>query len=230
VVSGQAYEGNFIPAAENGEARIPYKQQSKLKISDYLSVPEYWEFNREKFQQINGKKEPFEVSSLLSSLSSLDKISVLRNALGNARQNSQKITNSKRRFEQMEKDIFKHQIYWHKKLTLSFACIIFFFIGAPLGSIIRKGGLGTPLVISVILFIVYYIISISGENFVEKGVLPATLGMWLSSMIFLPVGVFLTYKATNDSVILNTETYIRTFKKFITFRLKPSIAFMRTNR
>jgi lipopolysaccharide export system permease protein len=89
-----------------------------------------------------------------------------------------------------------------------------------LGSIIRKGGLGTPLVLSVILFIVYYIISISGENFVEKGVLHPIVGMWISSLIFFPIGVFLTYKATNDSVILNPDTYINKIKKILTLHFK----------
>jgi lipopolysaccharide export system permease protein len=164
----------------------------------------------------------FDFETFFDSLSTDKKTSIIHHALGNARRNSKNITNSKRIFEQRQKNIYKHQIYWHKKLTLSFACIIFFFIGAPLGSIIRKGGLGTPLVISVILFIIYYIISITGENFVEKGVLPAVAGMWLSSLIFLPVGIFLTYKATNDSMILNTETYMKTIKKILSLRIRKN--------
>ncbi|MFW6103916.1 MAG: LptF/LptG family permease, partial [Bacteroidota bacterium] len=142
---------------------------------------------------------------------------IINHALSNARQNSQKITDSKKVFEQRQKNIFNHQIHWHKKFTLSFACLIFFFIGAPLGSIIRKGGLGTPLVVSVVFFIIYYIIDISGENFVEKGVLPAYFGMWLSSLVFLPIGIFLTYKASNDSMILNTDTYTKAVRKIFSF-------------
>lgn len=163
-------------------------------------------------------KEEFSLKKLYDTLPAESKLSVLRNALGNARRNSKSISNSRRILEHRQKNIYKHQIYWHEKFTLSFACLIFFFIGAPLGSIIRKGGLGTPLVISVILFIIYYIISITGENFVEKGILPAEIGMWLSSFIFLPIGIFLTYKATNDSMILNPETYIKGIKKILGFR------------
>jgi lipopolysaccharide export system permease protein len=157
------------------------------------------------------------VDTFIDTLKTRHKLNIINHALNSARKNNQKITNSRKVFEQRQKNIYKHQIHWHKKLTLAFACIIFFFIGAPLGSIIRKGGLGTPLVISVIFFIIYYIISITGENFVEKGVLPAFFGMWLSSLIFLPIGIFLTYKATNDSMILNTETYAKAIKKIISF-------------
>jgi lipopolysaccharide export system permease protein len=169
-------------------------------------------------------RDSFNLERLYDTLPPDTKISVLRIALNNARRNSKSISNSRKIFEHREKNIYKHQIHWHKKLTLSFACIIFFFIGAPLGSIIRKGGLGTPLVISVLFFIIYYIISITGENFVEKGVLPATFGMWLSSLIFLPIGIFLTYKATNDSVILSSETYLRVIKKMLGIRSKDKKA------
>ncbi len=159
----------------------------------------------------------FDVDIFLDTIKTRHKLNIINNALSSARKNNQKITNSRKVFEQRQKNIYKHQIHWHKKLTLSFACVIFFFIGAPLGSIIRKGGLGTPLVISVIFFIIYYIISITGENFVEKGVFPAFVGMWLSSLIFLPIGIFLTYKATNDSMMLNTETYSKVIKKIFSF-------------
>ena len=88
------------------------------------------------------------------------------------------------------------------------ACLIFLFIGAPLGAIIRKGGLGLPTVISTLLFILYYIISLTGEKFVRESILSAFQGMWLSSFILVIAGIFLTYQATNDSAILNVDTYI----------------------
>ncbi len=96
---------------------------------------------------------------------------------------------------------------------MSFACLVFFFIGAPLGAIIRKGGLGTPAVISIFFFVVYYVISISGQKMVEENVVGTFAGMWAASYILLPIGIFLTYKATTDSVILNIETYLMFFKK-----------------
>lgn len=106
----------------------------------------------------------------------------------------------------------RHLIEWHKKFSLSFACLVFFFIGAPLGAIIRKGGLGMPVVISVFLFIFYYIIDNIGFKMARDGIWEAWQGIWLSSAILTPLGIFLTYKAVNDSVILNADTYINAFK------------------
>ena len=109
----------------------------------------------------------------------------------------------------------RHLTEWHKKFTLSFACMVFFFLGAPLGAIIRKGGLGMPVVISVILFIFYYIIDNIGFKMARDGIWEAWEGMWLSSAILAPLGIFLTYKAVNDSVILNADTYLNAIKNFI---------------
>jgi lipopolysaccharide export system permease protein len=109
--------------------------------------------------------------------------------------------------------IGKYEKDWHKKLTIPFACLVFFLIGAPLGAIIRKGGLGTPAVISIFFFVIWYVLSLSGEKLVEEGVVNSIAGMWASSFILLPVGLFLTYKASNDSVILNIDTYLSFFRK-----------------
>ncbi|MDR1623636.1 MAG: LptF/LptG family permease [Tannerellaceae bacterium] len=109
----------------------------------------------------------------------------------------------------------RHLTEWHNKFTVSFACLVFFFIGAPLGAIIRKGGLGTPVVLSVILFIFYYVINNIGFKMARDGVWPAWQGMWLSSAVLAPLGIFLTYKAVNDSVILNADTYLNALKNLI---------------
>ena len=90
--------------------------------------------------------------------------------------------------------------------------MIFFFIGAPLGAIIRKGGLGMPVIVSVLLFLIYYIIAMTGEKFVRESMLPPSIGMWVSTFILVPVSIWLTYKAANDSVIMNIETYFIWFK------------------
>ncbi|MGM9758516.1 MAG: LptF/LptG family permease [Parabacteroides sp.] len=109
----------------------------------------------------------------------------------------------------------RHLTEWHKKFTLSFACLVFFFIGAPLGAIIRKGGLGVPVIISVLLFIFYYIIDNMGYKMARDGVWKAWEGMWLSSAVLTPLGIFLTYKAVNDSVILNADTYLNGLKNLV---------------
>jgi lipopolysaccharide export system permease protein len=122
-----------------------------------------------------------------------------------------------------EKEMRRHHTEMHKKFTLSFACLIFFFIGAPLGAIIRKGGLGMPVVISVLLFIFYYIIDSIGFKMASNGMWAPWEGMWLSSAVLLPLGIFLTYKAVNDSVILNADTYIDGFKKWMGIRISRKI-------
>ena len=109
----------------------------------------------------------------------------------------------------------RHLTEWHKKFTVAYACLMFFFIGAPLGAIIRKGGLGVPVVISVILFIFYYIIDNMGFKMARDGVWSAWEGMWLSSVVLTPMGAFLTYKAAKDSVIMNADTYLNALKNLL---------------
>ena len=109
--------------------------------------------------------------------------------------------------------IRRHQIEMQKKFTLSFACLIFFFIGAPLGSIIRKGGLGTPLVISVLLFIFYYIIDNTGYKMARDGKIEVWAGIWLSSAVLLPLGIFFTTKAMNDSAVFNIDAYRNAWRR-----------------
>ena len=113
------------------------------------------------------------------------------------------------------KVIRRHQIEMYKKFTLSFACIIFFFIGAPLGAIIRKGGLGMPVVVSVFMFIFYYIIDNTGYKLARDGRWEVWEGMWLSSAVLLPLGIFLTYKAVKDSAVFNPDVYVNFFRKLI---------------
>ncbi len=112
-----------------------------------------------------------------------------------------------------EKEVRMHLIEWHRKFALSFACFVLFLIGAPLGSIIRKGGLGLPLVFAVIFFLIFHLLNMFGEKFVRQGVLTPLVGMWLSSFSLVPIGIFLTYKAMRDSQLLNKEFYFRTFRK-----------------
>lgn len=106
-----------------------------------------------------------------------------------------------------------HEVVWNQKFKLSLACLIFFFIGAPLGAIIRKGGLGLPLVISVLFFVIYHVISVTGEKSAKAGEMSMIFGMWLSTYIILPLGLFLTYKATSDSPLVDAESWKRYFEK-----------------
>jgi lipopolysaccharide export system permease protein len=111
------------------------------------------------------------------------------------------------------RQLYTAQIEWHKKWALPVAVIVFFLIGAPLGAIIRKGGLGMPIIISVIFFVIYYVIFITGDKLAKEGSWPAFWGGWIPIMVLMPIAIYLTYKATNDSGLLNTEWYIIQYQK-----------------
>ena len=123
------------------------------------------------------------------------------------------IENSGTEIQNRKKEIQYHYIEWHRKFSLSMACFVLFFIGAPLGSIIRKGGLGMPLVVAIIFFLLFHLLNMFGEKFVKESMLPPFIGMWLAVIVLTPVGIFLTYKAMHDSQLFNKELYYRAFKK-----------------
>jgi len=146
---------------------------------------------------------------------SLNQESMLRassSALEQAKRMKDQIQYNKVLLDEPEGYVRRHEIEWNRKFTLSFACLIFFFIGAPLGAIIRKGGLGAPVVISVLMFIIYYIIDNTGYKMAREGLWTSFEGMWLSSAILLPVGIFLTYKAVVDASLMNPEKLIKFWK------------------
>ena len=138
---------------------------------------------------------------------------VYENALSIAREAKQDLTEYMDELTYLNKPKILLKIVWHKKFTLSFACLVLFFIGAPLGAIIRKGGLGMPVVISILLFILYYVLSITGEKFAKEGIISPMLGSWISSLILLPLGIFLTWKATTDSSLLDMDYYSGKIKR-----------------
>lgn len=117
-------------------------------------------------------------------------------------------------YKDQQKTLRLHQIEWHRKISLSLACLVLFLIGAPLGSIIRKGGLGSPLVLSVVFFMIFYFLSNTGEKMSKEGTMNPVIGMWLSTMILVPFGIFLTSKALKDSQLFNKEYYFRAWQKF----------------
>ena len=119
-----------------------------------------------------------------------------------------------------DNNIRRHVADWHKKITLSLSCLIFFFIGAPLGAIIRKGGLGLPVVISVIIFVLYYIIDSGSSRVAKSGEMNLLLGVWMSTLVLAPLGAFFTYKSNKDSVVFNLEIYVNFFRWLL--GLRPS--------
>jgi len=152
-------------------------------------------------------------TDFFSKLSKAQKINTIETALNIAR-------SAKAYTESVASDIgydnfnkAKFNVEWHRKITLSVACIVLFFIGAPLGAIIRKGGLGMPMVVSILFFLLFHILSITGEKLAKEEEIAPYKGMWLATAVLLPIGVFLTYKATSDSNLFNTDAYIEPIKK-----------------
>ncbi len=141
--------------------------------------------------------------------------SYITQALSKAKRQKQEYEFKSVALTEQAKLMRRHDIEMQRKFTLSFACIIFFFIGAPLGAIIKKGGLGTPLVISVLLFIVYFIIDNAGYKAARDGKILVWEGIWLSSFVLLPLGVFFTYKAVGDSAVFNIDAYKEFFRRLV---------------
>lgn len=155
----------------------------------------------------------YSVDSLFSVLTLAQKQKIITAAVSRAESAGSDWSFKSFNIAQTEYSLRTHKTSWHEKLTLSLACLIFFFIGAPLGGIIRKGGLGMPVVVSVLIFIIYYIINNTGYKMARDGKWIVWMGMWTSTAILAPLGAFLTYKSNNDSVVLNADAYVNWFKK-----------------
>lgn len=158
--------------------------------------------------------------SVVASMEPMVKNEVFSQAASQARQNKQNIDQNIFELYNLKKNLNKFSMEKHRKFTWSVAVLIFFFIGAPLGAIIRKGGMGMPVVVSILMFIAYYMVSISGEKASREDVWSMLTGMWFSTLVFFPLGFFLTYKAANDSGLLNLESYQLRIKKMINYILR----------
>lgn len=162
------------------------------------------------------RQEPFD--TLYMKLTPDMRKSVLRSAVGTAQSAQAECEFRAMTTESTNLSLRRHRMEARKKFTLSLACMVFFFIGAPLGAIIRKGGLGVPVVTSVIIFIFYYIVNVAGEKMAKTGEWSIWFGVWLSTMVLAPIGFFLTSKANKDSVVFNVEGYRNFFMLFLGLR------------
>lgn len=158
----------------------------------------------------------------LSNFNKEEKQIILKRAQELVRSGQMYINNITQEFEYRNNSIARYEIEWHRKFTLSFACVVLFFVGAPLGAIIKKGGLGLPLVVSVGFFILFHVLSITGEKLAKEGAWPAWKGMWMAPTVILPLGIFLTIMATTDSPIFDKDAYVKFFRKI--FRRKNEAA------
>ena len=120
-------------------------------------------------------------------------------------------------YETKRMEVVYLKLEWQRKFAFSLACMVLFFIGAPLGSIIRKGGLGMPLVVAIVFFLIFHLLNMFGEKFVRTETLSPFWGMWLAIIVLSPVGIFFTYKAMNDSQLFNKELYLNLYKKITSY-------------
>lgn len=199
---GVSYSRTIMEAPRMGVSSVNYRPDESGRLVE-APVPDV------------ALSKPLNVDSLLTGPNSAAKVNYVSQALNKAKNMKQEYEFRSLVMKEELKTIRRHDIELQKKFTLSFACIIFFFIGAPLGAIIRKGGIGMPLVISVILFIFYYIIDNTGYKMARDGRILVWEGIWLSSAILLPLGIFFTYKAVNDSAVFNKDAYLNFFRRLI---------------
>ena len=165
----------------------------------------------------------YDVDSAFSRLSADKRRSAVSYALQQVKQRAMDLDFKQMMTSDGDRLIRLHQIEWVRKITLALTCLIFFFIGAPLGAIIRKGGLGLPVLISVLVFIVYYILDVSGYRMARGGMWAVWFGNALAPAVLVPMAVFFTYKATNDSVVFNVDLYTDIFRRFFGLRVKRPI-------
>lgn len=158
--------------------------------------------------------QPINTADYFDKFQRADKERIIEAALNTARNFKSQLNSHAEEIEHRTNNINKHLIEWHKKFTLSFACLVLFFVGAPLGAIIRKGGIGMPMVVSVIFFLFFHVMNIMGEKFSKEAVLPPYQGMWMASFVLLPIGIFLTTKATSDSALFDINSYLKVFRIF----------------
>ncbi len=150
---------------------------------------------------------------LLSNLPEKERQPIVGIALANTSNIKESLVSIGKEMDNQRVNIRKHEQVLNQKFTLSIACLLFFFIGAPLGAIIRKGGLGMPVVVSVVFFVIYYVITIIGERVAVQGDMSVFLGAWISSIVLFPIGIFLTFKATTDAALLDAESWKKLFTR-----------------
>ena len=186
----EAYSTDLVRFAENS-----YYRSGVSKFSDSLVKS-----NKKATDTLTSILEPFNLNR---------KLEIVNTALNNSRGTLQTIKSKKEEFRVKTKRLSKHEIALHEKYALAVACIILFFIGAPLGAIIRKGGMGLPMVVAIVLFLTYHFIGIFAKNSAEDNTLSPALATWMSTIILLPLSIWLTYRATTDQGIVDFDSFIQ---------------------
>lgn len=163
---------------------------------------------------------------LIDQLRDTDKKKAFKSALDQSRKMKESVSRQYDEFKNLKRRVSRHKIEWHRKFFLAVVCLVLFFVGAPLGAIIRKGGLGMPTLIALLIFIVYQLLTMAGENMAKDGVVEPWIGMWISTVIFLPLSFWITWKATREATLLDRDAYVRRFNRifeFLRLRKKPVV-------
>jgi lipopolysaccharide export system permease protein len=192
-----------------------FEKKVSREVSPYLVFSRYLDSNWAFLKKLPVTKAPKSFKDIVPD--SVKNI-VIERAMGQANSVKSTLEINATEYIARRKDLSSHLIEWHRKFTMSIACLVLFLIGAPLGSIIRKGGIGTPLVFAVIFFVVFFLLNNFGEKFAKQDVLRPLSGMWLATFILVPIGIFLTLKAMSDSQLFNKEFYFRfsrTVRRFV---------------
>jgi lipopolysaccharide export system permease protein len=187
-----------------------YDYSTRNELQTYMTFMKYLDSG---WKDI--KVDKVKASSLLAILPDSVKREVTDAAVSHANlvKSSMDLTASE--YESRRTELRLYLIEWHSKYSMASAVLVLFLIGAPLGSIVRKGGIGTPVVFAVIFFVIFFLLNNFGRKFVKQDVLQPVAGIWLAATVLLPIGFFLIYKARNDSQLLNKEFYYRVFRKIL---------------
>jgi lipopolysaccharide export system permease protein len=185
-----------------------YTQSQKRTQTEETSYFKYANFNDSLYKKIDTAKLPKITNTRTLFADSLQQ-RLYERASGNINSLAIVVNNNRTLLANKQETIRSHYVEWHRKFAISLACIVLFFIGAPLGSIIRKGGIGMPLVVAIIFFLIFHLLNTFGEKFAREGSTSVVIGMWLAVYVLVPIGMFLTYKALNDSQLFNKEFYNR---------------------
>lgn len=182
----------------------------------------YFRSGAEKFQtnKVADSSRPPAINTILEIYNPTHQLQIVKLALNNAKGTLQTIDAKKIEFLEKTKRLNKTEIALHEKYVLGFACIILFFVGAPLGAIIRKGGMGLPMVIAILLFLTYHFIGIFAKNSAEDGTMHPFIASWLSTGIMLPLSIWLTYRATTDQGIFDFDTFIQRIGRLLGIKRK----------
>ena len=191
---------------------------AKKEVNLYKQFNSYFLVNT--LRTISLSKPNKNIKTFYNSLNKDEFKRSIENAQNLVRSSSGYIDSINEEIKSKEISILDYSLGWHKKINVSFACIVLFFVGASLGAIIRKGGMGLPVVVAVLFFLLYYIVSIIYERMVIEEVYNVVFGSWFPLLLFLPLGIYLTYKAANDSALFDIGQYLEPLKKFFSKKNK----------